>query len=1043
MKNFLVYKSSAGSGKTFTLVKEYLRLALSDANKLAYNYKQILALTFTNKAAAEMKSRVIQALHQIAYQAELSHTGVILCEELKLSQEELKRRSQIVLSDILHHYSDFSIGTIDSFTHKIIKTFAHDLKLPVNFNIELDTKGFYQKVVDALFSKVGEDEYISKLLIEFALTKAKDNAAWDPQLQIEEFSNLLVKENADVYLEKLKQFSSNELEEFRTQFISFIQHYKSTLKLDAVKALKLIETSKIKDEDFIQKSRGPQTFFKKCYENKIDSETTKNATLLEALESNVWAHKSSKQKSTIEKIVPELNELAYSLIHFIEKNYTYYSLCVVLSKQMYPLMLIKKIEEISEEQKSEDRIVFISEFNQKISEIVHNEPTPFIYERMGQRYHHFLLDEFQDTSSLQWQNILPLLDNSLANGWSNLIVGDGKQSIYRWRNADVKQFSALPFIENKNNSEVTEERQKTLNRNYQGDVLKVNYRSLKTVVDFNNSFFLELSENLLSETTKKIYADQKQDIKHNQGGFVSIHTGKKPKEELDEFNFFTVREQINRALSDGFDYKDICVICRIKRSGSLIANYLVEQKIPVVSSDSLLLENNLEVSTIICYLSYLANKQDLISAAAVINYLFQSNQINEKDYHQYLTELSKRKSLFDIFKACHIHLNDEELSLNNLFDNCIEVINALNLNKSGSQYIRFFLDEVNEYLVLQNSNISSFFDWWQNRKNNASMVIPENTNAVKIMTIHTSKGLEFPVVIVPFCSWQIYKAGDSWVELENEQTKLPVSIINLSNKAREVGFEKVFETEQQDQLLDNLNLLYVAFTRAIERLHIICAYSATIKYESVAHWIERHVGTNFTAVSENYFESGSPQKKWSKHDSKELPEFELEPLSFNTSKNAIQIKAAYLNSREEAEDAKKEGILIHWLLSKILTLDDLNAAIENAVLEGLVEKNETEILRKKLMHLCQSSELAPYFKPGTTCKLEAELITENGEILRPDRIVFDPNETILIDYKTGKENTKVYLKQLLKYENALMAMGYKNIKKLLVYVDQFKVVSLN
>lgn len=1043
MKNFVVYKSSAGSGKTFTLVKEYVRLALSDEKKLRSNYKHILALTFTNKAAAEMKSRVIDVLSKIIQQETLTDTGHLLCKELSVSTAELKRRAGILLSDILHHYSDFSIGTIDSFTHKIIKTFAHDLQLPVNFNIEMDTKGFYEKVVDTLFSKVGEDEYISKLLTEYALSKARDNAAWDPQQQIEEFSDLLLKENSEIYLEKLKQFGSEELEGFRKQFLEFIADYQKTIQQDADIALRLIEKTHLKDEDFVQKSNGPHTFFKKCLDKTISLENTKTKTILSVLATGEWAQKTGKNKTAVDQIAPELQTILVRLVKYIEENDAYYSLCKILSKQMYPLMLLKKIEEISTEQKAEDRLVFISEFNQKISEIIHHEPTPFIYERLGERYHHYLLDEFQDTSSMQWHNILPLLDNSLANGWMNLIVGDGKQSIYRWRNADVKQFAALPFIENKDNSDIIEERQQSLQRNYRGDVLNTNFRSLETLVTFNNTLFDDLSASLLSESSQKIYADQKQEIKNTDLGFVSIHTGKKTKEEIEPFHFQLVSEQIASALADGFDYKDICIICRMKRSGSLIANYLMDQKIPVVSSDSLLLESNLEVNTIISYLRYLSNKQDQISAAAVINYLFQSGQINEANNHLYLSELSRNKSLSELLKKAGIDLKEEELSLNNLFDNCIEIINALKLTTRAYQYIRFFLDEVNEYLVLKNSNISSFFDWWENRKNNASMIIPDNTNAVKIMTIHTSKGLEFPVVIVPFCSWQIYKAGDSWVELQNEHTALPVSIINLSKKAGDIGFEEVYTAEKQDQLLDNLNLMYVAFTRAVERLHIVCAYSTTINYENVAQWLEKHLEKTYAPSSENYYELGSRMKKWSKHSSKTLPNYELEPLSFQSSNNVVQLKASYLNNSTEAQDAQQEGLMIHWLLSKIKTVQDIDHALELALLEGLTESSKIVPLKKKLLELCTFPQIADYFAPGTMCKLEAELINSEGEILRPDRIVFRETETILMDYKTGKENNKVYFKQLLKYEQALHSMGYPSIKKLLVYVNELKLVSVN
>jgi ATP-dependent exoDNAse (exonuclease V) beta subunit len=323
------------------------------------------------------------------------------------------------------------------------------------------------------------------------------------------------------------------------------------------------------------------------------------------------------------------------------------------------------------------------------------------------------------------------------------------------------------------------------------------------------------------------------------------------------------------------------------------------------------------------------------------------------------------------------------------------------------------------------------------------MIIPESTNAVKIMTIHASKGLEFPVVIIPYCNWQIYRAGDSWVQVNNEKVQLPVSVIHLTKKVGASGFEKELLAEQQNQVLDNLNLLYVAFTRAVERLHIISNVAATNKQETVSNWIEAFINKQGQAQAPGLFEIGACTEKKSAHVQKSLPHYPLLPLQFNTNRNAIQIKASYLQNSHEAEEAKEEGIRIHHLLSGIKTQEDIDSALASALLEGLISKQELPILRSKLKNITEHPELSPYFQIGINCRLEAELITANGEILRPDRIVFKEQETILMDYKTGKENTTSYFKQLYKYESALLSMGYPVVKKLLVYLDNMKVVHAN
>lgn len=988
-----------------------------------------------------MKSRVITALDQVANGSAFPFIGNILCDELNIAPAELTRRSKLVLSHILHHYSDFSIGTIDSFTHKLVKTFAHDLKLPVNFNIELDTNVFYDKVISELFSRIGEDEYVSRLLKEFALTKAEDNAGWDPEKQIREFSKLLLKEDSESYISRLNQFNAEELEQFRKQFIDFTHYYKSTLKTEANKALELIRKNNISDDEFAYKKAGPQSFFRKCASGAVILTDTDGTRITEAVEENKWFGKTSNLNAS-ENIKAQLTAIAVSLITFIREHYSYYALCELLGKQMYPLMLLKKIEEISLEKKQDEKLVFISEFNQKIFDIINNEPTPFIYERLGERYRHYLLDEFQDTSSLQWQNILPLLDNSLANGWFNLIVGDGKQSIYRWRNANVQQFAALPGIDNPDNNLMIGERAQSLQRNFSEKFLDTNYRSVKTIIDFNNSLFDFLQGRLLTGKYETIYAKQAQQVKNENTGYITINAGSVEKDALDEYTCMLIRDQVASALNSGFAYKDICILARKNSHGNVIANFLVAQKIPVVSSDSLLLKHNLEINTVLSYLRYLVNNEDVISAAAVVNYLFQTQVITEAEFHRHIAALAKNLPLSEVLKASNINLNTQELSLNNLLDNCIMIVNALQLNRHGYQYIRFFLDEVNEFLVSKNSNISSFFDWWETRSNRASMIIPENTDAVKIMTIHASKGLEFPVVIIPYCNWPLYKANDSWVNVSHERVELPASVINLSKKAADSGFEKEFEAEQQEQLLDNLNLLYVAFTRAVERLHIITTASSSNRLPLVSEWIREFAQLNHRAAAEDFYEIGKPGVKQADHKHTTVADFSLQPLVFDTPANVIRIKASYLNNNADTEHAKQQGLLIHWLLSKIQTEADIDSALQAGIMDGLMRSEELPELKDKLLRLMQHPKISPYFKAGIISKSEAELIMENGQLLRPDKIVFTDTETILIDYKTGRENNKKYFTQMLSYETALIKMGYPGIKKLLVYIDEMKIVDV-
>lgn len=1040
MSNFVVYKSSAGSGKTFTLVKEYLKLALHDEKKLSFNYKKILAVTFTNKAAAEMKQRVIDALSGISNDKELPLIGKIISEELTINGVELKKRAQFLLKNILHNYSDFSIGTIDSFTHKIVKTFAYDLNLPINFNLETDVEGFYEKVVSDLFSRLGEDEYLTTLLKTYSFNKAEDNSSWDPEKHILDFVKLLQKENAENYLQQLAKFSADELEAFRKEFFEYMASYTSVLKKNAAEAIEFTKQHGLSFNDFWYAKSGPINFFYKCFENSIKPEDITGSRLSEAISKNKWLKDNSYGSASA--VNDKLTSIASTLVEFIKENLQHYILCQLLTKQIYPLMLIKKLEEISRDKKAEEQIVFISEFNKKIFDLINNEPTPFIYERLGEKYHHYLLDEFQDTSGLQWQNILPLLDNSLANGWFNLIVGDGKQSIYRWRNANVKQFSNLPEVENLMASAIITERSDSLKRNFKKEILNTNFRSVKTIVEFNNNLFNSLNKELLRDDFSLIYEEQSQKIKNEEAGYITVNTGKTSKEGLDELNFSQIKKFILDAVGSGYSYNETCIICRLNYQGSLIANYLVEQNIPVVSSDSLLLKNNLEVNTLINFLNYLNNKEDAVSATAVIDYLYQSGQISNEQLNASVKDLASKNSLFETLRRCGITISENDFLLSNLFDNCISIVNSLGLNKTAPLYVRFFLDEVNEYLVTKNSNLSQFIHWWQTRSNKASLIIPDNTNAVRIMTIHASKGLEFPVVIIPYCNWPQYKANDSWVNINNEKVNLPVAVVSLTEKIRNAGLEAELELEKQEQTLDNLNLLYVAFTRAVDRLHIIAASSETNRQQLVNQWLENYLSAKSGANAENFYELGIKQAKKASHKKKQLTEYPLPPLTFGSTNSTIQIKSDFLKGFSENENAKKQGIIFHLILSKIKHTDDVDAALSSAFLEGHITSIEVLPYKQKLLQLLSHVSLKNYFEKGSDTKLEAELITANGEVFRPDKIVFTENETIIIDYKTGKQNHKKHYDQMVRYENAIKSMGHEHVKKILVYIDDNEVVEL-
>jgi ATP-dependent exoDNAse (exonuclease V) beta subunit len=1040
-KNFVVYKSSAGSGKTFTLVKEYLKLALADPKKLQYNFKRILALTFTNKAATEMRMRIVKALTAIC-EGKVTPLDEMLCRDLGIEQAELKDRAGILINHMLHHYSDFAVSTIDSFSHKIVKTFAHDLGLSVNFNLEMDAGDFYNKVIANLINEIGNDKAITDLLKEFVLNNLDEEQGWDPEKSMQEFARLLQKESSVQHVKGLALLDEEARTKLKDKLQEEIKIYRNTIKQKGQAALELIEKQGLSDDDFSYKKNGPQSFFRKCAAFEIDDS---NSRVIEAIEKNKWYGKEidAGTKVKLDGIIPEINKLGKELLDFIKENKTKYTLYDLINKRIYPILLLNKIQSITNELKDEEQLVFIEEFNTRIFDLIKNEPVSFIYERLGDRYKNFLLDEFQDTSTLQWQNILPLVENSLAEGNFNLLVGDGKQSIYRWRNANVKQFALLPALEGTDDSLMLAQQEEALKRNYKEEQLNVNYRSRSSIIEFNNSFFEYLSKTYLTEPLSRIYEGQKQEIKNEAIGYVTITNNPQPSEQLEEFVLETTLQCVNRSLQNGYLFKHLCILTDSNKKGSAIANFLSKKGIPVVSSDSLLLNNCAEINALAAFYRYIQNRKDNVNASAVLNYLLAIGKIDLHQFHKSVSSLGQ-SDLYKILDGLGLSISETELQTKNLLDISIYLIERLGMNEISSAgiYLRFFLDEVSKFMSTQNSNVSEFNAWWEKRSKESSLIISEDLDAVKIMTIHKSKGLEFPIVIIPFCNWDIAKESEQWVTIDDKDLPIGSAYLKLNKNSATAGFSQEVELEDQEKTLDNINKLYVAFTRAVDELHIISSMGQRSTRKTVDHWLRPYLDpTSLLKKKEHHYEYGSPTQPSAKTKRAEEV-IELNSLNIKSELHSVKIKGSFLSGSELAEGAKQKGIVMHYVLSKIKHVGDIENALQQAVLGGLISIAEQTGYKATILQLLQQKELRDYYDPSKKIYTEKEILMDTGEILRPDRIVISGNEACIIDYKTGKENTAKYEQQMKDYEWALEKMGFQKIKKLLVYIENFKVIEV-
>ena len=1027
---FHVYNASAGSGKTFTLVKEYLKIVLKTADP---NYfRHILAVTFTNKAAAEMKERVIANLRTFSKSEILQQKTdmfLLIENELNITEIIIHQRAAKVLKSILNNYAAFNITTIDSFTHRLIRSFALDLGLSINFEVEMDAKSLLNEAVDALLSKMGEDETLTKILIEFSLDKTNEDKSWDISRELREIAQLLLNESDRLHVEHLNEKPLTEYLDLKQKLIKNQKVFERELDKIGKKGLEIIENAKVDHKDFYY------TQFPKHFQNLINNLESVSYDPDKGLAKSIIANtfytknKSENVKASIDAIIDRLIGL-YSNSEIIFKQYTLNKLFLT---SLVPLAVLSSINKSLDELKEENNIRLNAEFNQLISKNLQQQPAAYIYERIGERFKHYFIDEMQDTSQLQWQNLIPLINNALSQeGTSLLLVGDTKQSIYRWRGSEPEQFSKLSYDGN------TPEH----NPFYipKGIVpLDTNYRSYTEVIDFNNKFFQHVAGFFNKQEYADIYTNENQQrFTKKEGGYVQLSfLDDLNGEEKEEAYAEKVLELVNM-IEDQFNLNEICILTRTRKQGVAIADFLSNNGITIISSETLLLQNSEKVIFIINLLKYLQNKQHKEAKFNVLYYLYDHFNLTD-DKHDFLKKyLDKKDFYITDFKE------DTFYSLS-LYESVEYIIRTFNLNISADAYLQFFLDEVLQFSQQKATDIAAFLEYWDEKKDTLSIVVPEEKNAVRIMTIHKSKGLEFPVVIYPF-DLDIYKEQNPkvWYPLSDVKDNyngfetLLVSCNKALEQSGEVG-NYLYNHHKNELELDNFNLLYVAFTRAVEQLYIIGENKKTegnlrSSSQFLKHFLQS-VGKWDDTLQEVSF--GNSKRISKKTDSlKNAVELTGFTSTSWQSHNITIVPSSSVLWGTEAGASITYGNLIHELLSFIKTEDDIEETIEKYVLEGYINASEKESIEHILQSITEHPELKIYYKHNLTVYNEREILTRQGEIIIPDRLVINENnEAVIIDYKTGKQ-TADHIQQLEKYADVVSQLNYNVIKKILVYIGE-------
>jgi len=1051
LENLKIYKASAGSGKTHALTVEFLKLAA----KYPDNFKKILAVTFTNKASEEMKIRVLEALNGIISDAEKANFYSVFTDSFpKLNPKELIIKVRQIRDNILHNYSFFSISTIDSFVQKVIRAFTYEIGIQNGYNIELDTDKVIFDLTDLLYQKINDDKDLKNWLINFAFFKVDDGKSWDFRNEIQKLAKEIFREQFQAITDDKETTDYKSIRDYYDELIKVKNTFVKNMSNISNNANEVLEKHSIIKADLGGKFKTIRNYLINKIQKPQKTEEYKPAkTVLDVIDNiEVWTAKSAKAdvKDKVATVFPELNNLLNKAINELNSNYKYYLSALNILSNFHAFGILNSLAELLPEYREENNVLLISDTTKILKEIIGGNDAPFIYEKIGNKYKHILIDEFQDTSNFQWENFKPLLVNSIAENNFNLIVGDIKQSIYRWRGGDWKLLLSTV--------------KKEIGEIYiKEESLKTNWRSKKNIIDFNNSIFYHAAEKLqylfnneinsykqINDANKEIYKDLIKNAysdtyqllpskSKKKGGRVKIHFLEKRGNSNEEW-----KEEVNKKMPATIDNllknknyypNDIAILVRTNTEGKDVAELLLKYqnenedalKYQIISSESLYLNNSPVVRVLTNALYYVNNQYDNIHLHALLSEYISLFDL-ELEFNSFGSSEKEKinKILPNIFLA---EINN--LQKLPLYETIEKLINIFNLSSFPKQiaYLQTFQDVINEFSQTNLSDIESFFEWWEEKGKTVSVKLSDLQDALKIMTIHKSKGLAFKIVIVPFCNWSLEPESFSntiiWakptIEPFNKMNRVP--IVYRKNLGESI-FYKEYLDEKLYTYIDSLNMLYVAFTRPKEQLIIFAPFnSKTDKLSRVSDLLYEVSKDKLVADDEthiklcNYFNDELDEFDYST-DYKEIDDekFLNEGEKENTFKiekypNAdwnlkVNIKHHsddfFIESIKYIEEKINYGNLMHEIFAKIKTEKDIENAINEMYYAGKINSKDKVIILNKIKQLFTNTQIKDWFSDKWQIKTEDSILNAEGRIKIPDRVLISDKETIVIDFKFGE-----------------------------------------
>ena len=1002
-KNLKIMKASAGSGKTYSLARKYISLLIESQDR--YAYRHILAVTFTNKATDEMKGRILKELHVLATDPQRSDYYNFFVPEKIATAGKLQNKARLVLTDILHDYSAFAVSTIDRFFQQTLKAFSREIGQFASYQVELDKDSLVAESVDRVLDSLTEENVgLLSWLTDNVLEQIEQGGRYSMDANLLEMAKRLKSVQRQEVLERYgipenQEYSKDKLMQIRNECRNIVTLFREKV-IDAAK--RIIELTQQQGVDLKDTNRGfLQTlniYAQLCDNEKV--EPLKPTFVAKALNPEQWFAKS-KSNNLLPLVRPFIESLLQDFCAMFDREFKVYNTALILDEQLYGLGVAGELDRAFKDIMKEKNVLCIDDSNTILRNIIDGSDAPFVYEKLGVRYEHFLLDEFQDTSCVQWDNFYPLLQESDSNARDNLIVGDVKQSIYRWRGSDWKLLD------------------ETVPSRFPGhelEVLDTNYRSLANVVNFNNCFFKSAAA-VLDQMTgssdggaiSKIYSDVKQNVGKwmSAKGNVTL-TFCDSGSELEK-----VLEAVREACEHGALLSEIAVLVRSNAIGESVATYLIDNGISVVTDDSLKVKNSMTVRRLVSLMSYMDNPEDTVNG-----YLANTMDVTLPQGCSCLVDMAE--SLFRDIRRYDVD----------------------QVWKGEILHIQSFMDYLQDYVSANGNSLRGFLKYWEEK--NPSISSPASGDSVRVMTIHKSKGLDFPYVIIPFVeNVNLYKANSSWCYPALEGTSLSslaegVYDVTLSKASEHTLFAEDYSKESFMQKVDNLNTIYVAMTRAALGMHIIAKTPSAkclkavddgdlaqfADFSQILYWfasssseageipgnddllppfeVTRSVdddGVERFDVGEMVDFAGL--RKSSDSDAASfritggdaLPSIPLNPGPGDAAvdvKERGRLKFSAESLEFFAEDGsmskRLKGVVLHDILSRIKTADELHESVQISVMSGDMTAQEAVDAESMLSERLAEVDHRRWYHDGEVLN-EMSLINSDGKIYRPDRVI--------------------------------------------------------